>query len=1484
MSDVAYAQDPRLDLIAQPVTSLNPPPPGGFVQNVWDEVMTSWWVGEINKLQDFNVPAAEGYDPLYDERIKGKEPYVDYLREARSPEHFDAIWNRLTTYEQKRMRLTEEGGLASALTAGVIDPANLVPFGVGRGVGVLRGALLGGASTAAVTLGTQIIQDQSVPVSREEMAWGTAMGFGFGSLFGGVIGRNIPDNAQLSELSRTVQTQAKVLDDAITSGLMPNPYAAAPATPFEVRPTTPNAVGVASAFGLEKVVSKLGNFGALISAPFRGFEDLGHALAGEGDLLTKRNKLALEEGGGSTQESAHLRSLYWQGRASVLLQDIESIYARYIGGGDTQFKLGGVNVPVTFQRMKQAITGRGPDGKMSLNEFHAAVSRAHKRDRIETDDPFVREAVEKTRAYYEEFKKAGLESGMIVAKENVERIATRLANWTGSKKVRLAELEAKDTLTANEKAEVKLLNDAIRYGEQRGRLYSTALRSKSVPKPPAPPVSPRPTRETVRAINDDFSSASPTSDKFININELQDDDPQWLYHGTNVRLNGRFTEFVDQNGNLRLKASYQSLDKRVSVSFTPFVETAKDYATREKGGGPNARNVSGAGIFVIDREYLPNLEQRSGEALSSPTDIVIPPDGWKFATLQSNDVKFLEELKADIASFINELNGKSNKELLDLIRDQNIDVEVKEANYGSEQDISGVGKNSEYAQWYLENFDREGLDIKVYAASQLLIQRGITDAEIKAYTKELNDSWASDYAVESRNSLEKFIERFDAVKPYDAVSDLEALRQQQSAGVVNTRSMLNPTDAPRMRGPANANDEPYIGPENEANYLNRIWALDKVLADEAGPQKLRAVLMEWYRDNPLPDNLDRIDALMNDLIAYKTSKNPNSVDLLAKLERLSEEAPGLTQKQYDLMVKLRTELTQTKTFSPKQWEFFDKLTEQWRKERGKVDFRNTDDAIEARVDRTIAHILKTAELGEYQVGRALETPALARDLNIPNELVWDFIEDDISVLIRSYAQRMGPAVEYGRMFGSRDAEMAIHDAALQAAKEAKGPTDRAILDQVETHMNQARAVRDDVLRDSYAANPLSLNRKIVQGMSAYTMITTLSSALVTSLSEMAKPLMMWGFGRSFSFAMKAMNDREAFEGIKRDVQVLTAGGLEAALHMHAQRFAEQGGVLGGSQNFAGRLFDSANRKLINFANGPYFVLNLLGPFTDILKNYTGVMSAHFLIDDARAIAAGKADKRTLANWRGLSLTEDDAARLAAMPIEDHKGLNLTNIAAWPDQDLVRKFGAAVASEQRRAVVTAGPANVPDIARGFVGLGDKRREFAYLRLPFLLMNFAFASVNKTLLSALQGRDANAIMGAVTMIGAAYMVQKLKTSDAAWDRMDESEKLLRAIENSGLLAVMGDINSKLESLTRSQMGVRPALGMEPRMGELSTDAFEPYSALGPLGTRGADLYQLFFDNSLATRDQSRILRRALVPELFYLKPLFDQAERGALEAID
>ena len=250
----------------------------------------------------------------------------------------------------------------------------------------------------------------------------------------------------------------------------------------------------------------------------------------------------------------------------------------------------------------------------------------------------------------------------------------------------------------------------------------------------------------------------------------------------------------------------------------------------------------------------------------------------------------------------------------------------------------------------------------------------------------------------------------------------------------------------------------------------------------------------------------------------------------------------------------------------------------------------------------------------------------------------------------------------------------------------------------------------------------------------------------------------------------------------------------------------------------------------------------------------------------------------------LGFDRESATRLASMPFERDRALNLANIQDWGDDEMVRKFGSAVAAQTMRQVITATEGDIPTVARGFLGAGDKRREIPYIRLPFQFMNFSFASTNKTLVSALQGREANVVGGLMSMLGLAYLSLWLKTPDKAWEKMPMEDRLVRTMEGSGFLGIFSDISQKIEGISQNRFGVRAMMGLGPRFGPRSVDELAPIGeAFGPVAGKATDIYQLMFDNSMTAKEEARGIRRLFpMNDFFYLRGIVDSLEKSALDA--
>jgi hypothetical protein len=118
---------------------------------------------------------------------------------------------------------------------------------------------------------------------------------------------------------------------------------------------------------------------------------------------------------------------------------------------------------------------------------------------------------------------------------------------------------------------------------------------------------------------------------------------------------------------------------------------------------------------------------------------------------------------------------------------------------------------------------------------------------------------------------------------------------------------------------------------------------------------------------------------------------------------------------------------------------------------------------------------------------------------------------------------------------------------------------------------------------------------------------------VSSLADVTRSLTTFGVQKNMEFAFKGMfSDMAAMKAMTVELKSLTGEFGEVAGAASAHTFVNGGGVTSAGTNWMTRSMD----KFSGFANGPFFIANGLTILTEVLKRWTGLMSAHFLIEDA----------------------------------------------------------------------------------------------------------------------------------------------------------------------------------------------------------------------------------------------------------------------------
>ncbi len=211
------------------------------------------------------------FDPNFDWGKSFRELPVGYQIDfgknfalAENQQHFDAIKDQIDQEMEDRNYLASSGwkGVAAELSAGLLDPLNLVPIGgtalkIGKGA---KSVLSNSAKIAMVGAGAVTAQELALHSQEEIRTLGeSAANVGVGALLSGVVGAAMysslaKDAARFEKLKADLDKDFQLQPEEMTPGEFGHSGGALFAKPKTPQPETTLAQeGLASAKGLEKI-------------------------------------------------------------------------------------------------------------------------------------------------------------------------------------------------------------------------------------------------------------------------------------------------------------------------------------------------------------------------------------------------------------------------------------------------------------------------------------------------------------------------------------------------------------------------------------------------------------------------------------------------------------------------------------------------------------------------------------------------------------------------------------------------------------------------------------------------------------------------------------------------------------------------------------------------------------------------------------------------------------------------------------------------------------------------------------------------------------------------------------------------------------------------------------------------------------------------------------------------------------------------------
>ena len=337
----------------------------------------------------------------------------------------------------------------------------------------------------------------------------------------------------------------------------------------------------------------------------------------------------------------------------------------------------------------------------------------------------------------------------------------------------------------------------------------------------------------------------------------------------------------------------------------------------------------------------------------------------------------------------------------------------------------------------------------------------------------------------------------------------------------------------------------------------------------------------------------------------------------------------------------------------KKWYYKNNTIWQFKKGKWSKKVLPKDDAsIAKRVKSTIDNILnETDPLDEANIGFGYGRSKhfRHRKLDIPNELVWDFIMQDPLAIMKTYTARIAPKLEFRRQFGAD-----LEDVAFKLEREMinKNVSER----KMRKHMRDFHIMHDRIA-GAVLRNPSAMSQRIAYIMKEAAATNYMGSGFVAAIPEFGRVIMEHD-GAVMIKAIQAILDK--------DIRMKSAKEVRLS--------GEAIDILKGSA-FARLVDDMANNvdapEFWNKARNAFYTLNGLGPITQISKTLDGIARGHTIIERSIKLSKNEATPFEIEWLARYGIDQAKAKEIARAPWhETQGGLYVANTDEWSTSFLI----------------------------------------------------------------------------------------------------------------------------------------------------------------------------------------------------------------------
>jgi len=494
-------------------------------------------------------------------------------------------------------------------------------------------------------------------------------------------------------------------------------------------------------------------------------------------------------------------------------------------------------------------------------------------------------------------------------------------------------------------------------------------------------------------------------------------------------------------------------------------------------------------------------------------------------------------------------------------------------------------------------------------------------------------------------------------------------------------------------------------------------------------------------------------------------------------------------------------------------------------------------------------------------GTALRGPLRNRVFQIDDDIIEEFLENDIEILGSRYLQNTAGDIELTRKFD--DVTMTA-----QIKEVGEWYQDKMLLAKTEKESAKLQAqwdadVRDiagmrDRIRGVYGFGADNVWTRIARSSRDLNYLRLLGGVTVSSLPDIARVVMAEGFAKTFSKGLIPLaSNLKTFKVAANEARRYGVG-TDALMSGKAEIIADVGDYTQG-----GTMLERGLRS----ATSKFGKVNFLDHWTAGIKQLHAVTMQTSIFD---GLSKGKFDKRL----ERLGIDEQSAKDMWKQ-VQKHgrkqDGVWITNAKNWDRPDLEQMWGVALRKESDRVIV------IPGQEKPLFMSSELGKTIGQFR------SFILSATQRVLIAGLQNQDHNALGGFVSLVGMGTFTYFLKQKIAGREVSDDIPTLLaEGIDRSGVLGSLGEINNTLEKISGNSLGLRPLTRISAYASkQVSRTVSE--SILGP--TLGSLLSTtIAASNSITSKEPMtesdvRTLRR-LIPlqNLFYTRWAFDKAEKA------